>query len=161
MFWEDVREKDIPRILREYAISREVFRALAEASGKVAYPGQGGPKEKEEEEKVITLRSLKFGEDRGARRVRAGPRETKSPKLLKEHGFTMSLAAHYSAVLDVIRRLEESKRGLFIVREARIERLTRAVPNDPRYANTSGHEAPVEVELKVVLIEFPKLREGK
>ena len=87
----------------------------------------------------------------------------------------MSLVAHYNVVVDVIRRIEKSKKGLFLVKGARVKRYAEEFggprlggmggPEAPggaessdrrsRFVNAPAHEAPVEVELNVSLFEFP------
>ena len=178
--WEEVRKEHIPAILRRYVISVEVFRALAEAKGDVKYMKEektkGGDKklvESVKEARMVELASLRFiarvasGRRRGPG-GRAPAAEAKA--LVRKHSFAVSFIAHYSVTLDFIRRLEKSNKGLFIVRSVRMQRLKDAgrsrrvasgMQPGQRYANTREHEAPVEVALRVELMEFPTARKAQ
>lgn len=173
--WETIGTDEIPRVLREYVISEEVFRALADAEAKVTYRYPEGKTEKLAEtvviEKVVELERLDLGVVRSGGRRRAAPSSEEARDRFTERSFALDFAAHFNVVLDVMRRLEGSKRALFVVREISIKRHEKArfvdVMEEMRksvepYLNTMTREAPVRVALQVGLLDYPDVRpEGK
>jgi hypothetical protein len=158
--WGLVRRDDVPRILREYVVTSEICRALSEA--KAAVPGEEGKRG------VDQLRSIRFGSDAGGRfGAEPAPAATEGAPY-REHAVTVSFVAHYNVALEALRLMESSKRGLFVVRLARVKRLqemglsSRQIAELPsqekrfyeRLKDGEAHDPPVEVELRMGLIEF-------
>jgi len=173
--WDNVEKDDLPRILRQYRVSCEVFDALAKASAKVHYyakvkddKGTMVPHESKEHQtrKVVEIENLSF-EDKGVS-GRPGGRRAKpvaAKGKFKEHKFTVRFNAHHGAALDFVRRLEESKVGLFVIRTVefgRVDRLTVQGPDEEAtpYDNKIYHEAPAVVEVAASLIEFFERKGG-
>ncbi len=177
--WDNVVKEDLPRILRDYRVSCEVFDALAGASAKVHYKAkmmnQSGVMEVHESKelqtkKVIEVGSLRFeGTGTGGRprppRRKPGKKK-KSTSQFEEHKFTVRFNAHHGVALDFIRRLEESKEGLFVVQTVdvgRVDRLDigrRSDDGPDPYGNEILLEAPAVVEVTGSLIEFPERKGG-
>lgn len=172
--WKD---EDRPLVLKNLAISIQVFKALAAARSGVKYvlPLREGGKAVVREETVLRLDSLSFERDvaggrRAAGRGRPAARAAAAgTPLVRAYGFGLSFVAHYNVALDVVRQLESSKQGLFIVRKLHAVRFEEQLPRPglaseedlaklERYGNRSGHEAPVVVHLSAALTEFPMAR---
>ncbi|MHC5056002.1 MAG: hypothetical protein ACYTKD_14940 [Planctomycetota bacterium] len=172
--WDDVRKENLPRILREYRVSCEVFKALAEALAKVRYRARVKNKdgklevhesEKDDDKKVVEIETLRFEEEKV---VHAGPIKPKPgaaparPALFREHEFAVKFNAHHGVAIDFIRRLESSKAGVFIVRTVEVGRidrldLKRRKPDEggpSPYDNEIKIEAPAVVEVTASLLEF-------
>ncbi|MHC4248781.1 MAG: hypothetical protein ACYS9X_06595 [Planctomycetota bacterium] len=176
--WDDVRKEDLPRILREYRISCEVFTALAEATAKVRYRAKvaeaKGDKlqmelhenEEDQEKKVVEIETLRFEEEGkpGPRPVRPRPGAAAAkPRLFIEHEFAAKFNAHHGVAIDFIRRLESSEAGVFIVRTVEVGRIDRPdlkrrgsdeEDEENPYKNRLRNEAPAVVEVTASLLEF-------
>ncbi len=163
--WDNVELEELPRILRQYRVSCEVFRALKEATRMVRYRAKvkitqssAEIKEGEEEKKVLEIESLYFeegGSAGGGRpgRPRAGAAAEKKHALFKEHVFTVKFIAHYGPALDFVRKLEASEVGIFVVRTAELCRIER-LDVEGAFANAILAEAPVAAEVTASLVEF-------
>ena len=170
--WETIGTDEIPRALRRYVISREVFGALAGAEAEVTYrylDDNKKPIENTVTEKVVELEELNLGV---VSKSKGGPAKGTAKGAggrFKERSFTVRFVAHYNVALDVMRRLEASKRALFVAREISVKRHEKAllvnVVEEMRksvepYLNTMAREAPVKVTLQVGLLDYPDVRPG-
>ncbi len=169
--WEGVKLEDVPRILRDYAVSEAVFLALAAAEAPITfrYKVKGKPEENTVTERVIELNEIVMG---GGGAGHAGGRGAKKVTF-DEIGFTVNFRAHLNVAIEVIRNIESSKRGLFVVRSVSVKRLSPQEIRPPtggdpalrrereRFANTSEREAPVAVVLCAGLLDYPDAQEGR
>ena len=164
--WEQVTAEHVDGLLREFVVTREIYAALAASKADVSYLVVKPPKRQLEEHtetrKVDAMASLQFGEGR-----RGGPKKPVAQKgPYKEHSVMVRFTAHLNVVPGVMRRIEKSKKALFIVRSARIRRPGSGSRGPDLSAgkkymrNAPDHEAPVEAELRFGFFEFPVAREG-
>ncbi|MHC4201522.1 MAG: hypothetical protein ACYSU0_16155 [Planctomycetota bacterium] len=165
--WETIGTDEIPRVLRRYVISREVFKALAGAEAEVTYrylDDKKKPVENKVTERVVELEALVLGVTKG------GPAKGLAKEAagrFTERRFTVRFVAHFNVALDVVRLLEASDKALFIAREIGINRHEKAPLRDVApemmksvepYLNTMEKEAPVKVTLEVGLLDYPDVR---
>jgi hypothetical protein len=77
--------------------------------------------------------------------------------------------AHYNVLAEVMRRVESSKKVLFVTRSVRVKpaQQTQRQESDygatvsvaPHLRNEDAHEAPVEAEIRFGYFEFPAARD--
>lgn len=132
-----VAEKDIPKRLRQYRISREIHRMLAET--KVTIPsltlsktGELDEVEATQERGVQELRRIEWmtpgqmrisrtGKGGGARGKRdAGPR---FPEPFESYLFELEFVVHFSLVPKIIQKLEASKSFFLVVKRTDVGRM--------------------------------------
>jgi hypothetical protein len=156
--WEDVKPSDKVRILRDVVVVGEITAALADAAAEVTYEvkGEAGVDRSAERRRVDVLKSLKFVEDASSAEA---PKAAAPVQPYRETKIELVFHAHYNVVLDVLRRIELSKKCLFIVKTVRVKRLdvnpVEFAPDlQPLYTDVPTHELPVEAEVTIGLLEF-------
>jgi hypothetical protein len=170
--WEkELTPQTIGQSLRELVAMVEVVQALADASVEVKYvvPNKETKNDeiKVEVHRVDEMKQLWFG----LRKRPGGSREEaeggKKGKPHVAHSVTVAFTAHYNVLADVMRRVESSRKALFVTRSVRMRPAKMEVQDygEPAVAqhlrNQEDHEAPVEAEIRFGFLEFPAARDAR
>jgi hypothetical protein len=160
--WENVQSAEKARVLRDAVVTGEVVRALVEANAEVSYSyvDKDGKKHASTEKRTVDqLKSVKFV---GSKDQPVVPVRVEETGPFHEVPVKVTLYAHYAVLLDAIHRLEKSQKCVLIVRSAVVKSqydvYSSNFPEELRdaFTDTREHENPVEAELTIVLLEFPK-----
>ncbi len=172
--WEkDLSAETIESSLRELVVMVELAKALASASVEVKYVVWNKDTKKDEikvePHGVDQMKQVWFGQQKRRRRRREEA-EVQKDKPHVEHSFTVVLIAHYNVLPDVMRRVESSKKVLFVTRSVRVKPAQQITEGRlygapgavvPHLRNKDAHEAPVEAEISFGFFEFPVAREAR